>query len=145
MYYYLQDDSKAIEIYDYLLNKEDSSITDDARCNIYVKLACIHMHKRDYKLAAETFSKSTKLNVKLDAGILNTIGFVNEMSENFITAFQYYTLSSEKNYDYAHLNLAYMYEKGIYIEKDQDKASMYYQKGKDSLEEWRASRDKFSK
>ncbi len=143
VYYCLEEDCKAAEIYEQII--EGSIITDDTRLYIYKKLSGIYMNKKDFKLATEILNKSTKLKVSLDGDILNSIGFANEMSGDFSKALQYYTLASEKNCDYANLNLGYMYENEIGVKKDHDKAFMYYEKGKDSLEEWRISRDKFAK
>lgn len=145
VYYCLKEDCEAVKIYEYIITKDNSAITDDTRNYIYEKLSSIYMHKKEFKPAIEMLKKSIKLKAPSDGNNLNSIGFANEMLGNFDKAFKYYMLASAKNYNYAHLNLGYMHENGLYIEKNKSEAFLYYEKGKDSLEEWKISRDKFSK
>ena len=143
-YYYLKDD-KATEIYEYIVNNKHSIMEQNDLIYIYEKLSSIYVNKKDFIRSLEVLHKSIKLTTDPDDNVLNSIGFVNEMSGNFNDAFKYYLLASEKNNTYANLNLAYLYDLGLGIEKDDDKASMYYEKGKDRLEEWKMAREKFTK
>lgn len=143
-YYYLKDD-RATEIYEYIINNQHLAIGDYNIIFIYERLGSIYVNKKDFKQAIEILNKGLKLGTPPDSNFLNSLGFAYEMSENFNLAFKYYLLASEKNNAYANLNLAYLYENGLNVDKNIDKASMYYEKGKKCLEEWKMAREKFIK
>lgn len=142
-YYDMRDDFKADEIYNNIINKQD--ITNETKVYIYKRLSHIYMNKRDFKKAIDILDEGIKLSNPPDENILNTFGFANELYGNFTKAFEYYLKASIKGSIYANLNLAYLYDHGLGVEKDDHKALMYYEKEKDSLEEWKISRDKFTK
>ena len=143
IYYDIKEYYKAEEIYNNIINKQDPDITDNTRIYIYIRLGHIYMNKKDFSKAIDILNKGIKLGTPSDKNILNSIGFANEMYGNFIKAFEYYSLASTKGSIYSNLNLGYLYENGIGVEKDHDKALMYYEKGKDHLEEWKISRDNY--
>lgn len=137
-YYSLKDD-RAIEIYEYIINNQYS---DDYDVKYICERVCsFYMNKKDFKSTIKILHKGIKLITTPDGNILNSIGFAYEMSGNFDLAFKYYLLASEENNSYANLNLGYLYEN---VEKDNDKAFIYYEKGKGCLEEWKMAREKFS-
>lgn len=143
-YYYLKEDSKALEIYNNIINDEHSEITDENKNYIYKNLGVIYINKKDFKLAIDVLHKNLKLKADPDNDVLNNIGFANEMFGNFDDAYKYYLLASEKNSIYANLNLWYLYENGLGVEKDNNKALVYYEKGKDHIDEWKICREKFN-
>ena len=143
IYYDVKDDFKAEEIYNNIINKQD--ITNEKKIYIYKRLSHIYMNKRDFKKAIDILEEGIKLTNPPDENILNSFGFANEMYGNFTKAFEYYSLASIKGSIYGNLNLGYLYNSGLGVEKNLIKALMYYEKEKDSLEEWKISREKFDK
>ena len=111
------------------------------------------MKRKNFKKAIEEFTSSIclknsyelKSNSVDDFSILNNIGYAHEMCENFGDALKYYILASEKGCAFATLNIGYLYDNGLGVEKDTDKAFIYYEKEKNHFERWNESRKSNSK
>lgn len=124
-------DGKDVEIYESLTTKQ---LDNDDIKYINGRLGYIYMTRRDFSKAIIWLTKS-----EMNSYTLNNLGFANEMLKNFSQAHNYYLQSAEKNYAFANLNLGYLYDNGLGVEKDTDKAFLYYEKGSDELEEWKLS------
>jgi len=141
-HYHLKD-GKAMEIYEYIVNRQHPVVADDIKKYSYGRLGTIYMEKKDFKEAIGAFHKRVGPEKQADAIHLNSLGYANEMYGNFNEARKYYLLASEKGSLFANLNLGYLYDNGLGVEADSSKAFMYYEKGADCLEEWRTAREKF--
>lgn len=169
--YYILNDDKYLEIYESIANRQWPVIEINLKKLVYRTLSIIYMNKRYFKKAIEIYHRRIALNLRTqnhilsdesqsrlnnsstkpddthidDSNIFNNLGFANEMLENYSDAHMYYLLAIEKNcsYSFANLNLGYLYDMGLGVEKDAKKAFTYYEKGNDSLEEWKIIREKF--
>lgn len=62
-----------------------------------------------------------------DAGVLFSLGRVNEAGENFQEAFNYYNIASSLDYIAASTALGRFYRDGIAVEKDMNKAIVFFE------------------
>lgn len=108
----------------------------------YFEKAIEIFHRR---IALKNSSAEDKDTDIYDSNIYNNLGFANEMFKNYTEAHKYYLLASDEgcSNSFANLNLGYLYDNGLGVEKDVNKALVYYEKGHDRLEEWNAVREKF--
>ena len=49
-------------------------------------------------------------------------------------------MSASQNNKFSFCNLGYLYQNGIGVEKNEDKAAEYFDKGKEVLENWKNAR-----
>lgn len=140
---------KDIEIYEYFTNRTHPKVYDNAMKYSNMRMGDHYMTKKDFNQAIISYNKSNGLKIfseehaDIITRSINNIGYANEMCGNFSEAHKYYTLASEKDYLFSTLNLGYLYENGLGVEKDMDKALEYYEKGASCLDEWKRAREAY--
>jgi len=96
-----------------------------------------------YKNSLDGYYPKTTEDIHYITSVWNNIGFANEMCGIYDEALKYYSLSANKNCSFANLNIGFLYDNGLGVEKNTEIASSYYEKGKESLESWQLSREKY--
>lgn len=139
------DVPKAIILYENLVTRSNPPVVKEVladACNI---LGGLYLYKKELDKSIIIYNKSVELmgiNETFPI-ILNNLGYAYEMHGLYEEAHKYYLLASEKDYLFAHLNLANLYDKGYGVEMDLDKACLYFEKGGDKLMEWNMAREQF--
>jgi hypothetical protein len=142
-------DGEDLKIYEYLINRKVPVIKDDAVKFILEKLGFIYLTNKEFEKCIASFTKSLEIKTNYDlhgayvANIYNSIGYANELIKNYEEAHKFYLIGIDKGSVYSNLNLGFLYEKGLGVDVDAEKACEYYSKGSDRIEEWSMAREKF--
>jgi len=129
------------EIFLYFINRKLPKVDKNILEHSYQNLSVIYLERKDFQNALDMTNHLSED----DDIFINGKGFIHELMGDYQQAHRCYLLSANKNNKFAQLNLAYLYDNGLGVDKDHEKAFIYYEKAQDAIEEWSISREKHSK